>query len=71
MGHTLKDYQEVSSSIKQLPKDDLPFSIAPKAESNLIGKLSRNLGISGKKKKAAIFVCGEEEIKANRVKPTD
>lgn len=49
MRHVLKDCPEVDDSVKSLSKDDYSFSIALKAKLNLVGKISRKLGIVRKK----------------------
>lgn len=46
LGHKLKDYYEVSVKIKELPKDENPFSVALRVESNLVGKVSLALGLA-------------------------
>lgn len=44
MSHNLKDCSEVLVDTKSLPEDDLLFSVAFKAENNLIEKVSQTLG---------------------------
>lgn len=49
MGNDIKDYTEVSVGIKELTKDDLPFSLALKVESNLVRKMTLRFGSKAKK----------------------
>lgn len=42
MDHLLRDCRMVNASIKDLSKDDYPFSLALTSELNLIEKVSRN-----------------------------
>lgn len=59
-GHNLRDCWEVSVKVKELSEDDYPFSVALKAEVNLVGKISLALGIAGKKTKAQCSYVGED-----------
>ncbi|PPD90382.1 hypothetical protein GOBAR_DD12675 [Gossypium barbadense] len=38
MAHRIKECNDTSANFKELPEDNLPFSLALKAESNLMGK---------------------------------
>lgn len=40
MGHSLVDYCEVASDVKEKSEEDLPYSLAFKVESNLRGSES-------------------------------
>lgn len=44
LGHYVKNCCDVSNSVKNLTKDDYPFSIVLKVELNFIGKVSLLLG---------------------------
>ncbi|MBA0738486.1 hypothetical protein Gogos_011832 [Gossypium gossypioides] len=46
MGHGIKECTEVSNVIKHLLEDDLPYSVALKVESKLVGKVSQKLGVN-------------------------
>lgn len=46
MGHSLKECVTVSESIKEQCEDDLPYSLALKAESNLMGRETMKFGYS-------------------------
>lgn len=49
IGHGFKDCSATTGDIMELSEDDLPYSVALKAKSNLSGKENVQLGISGRK----------------------
>lgn len=49
IGHEIRECNSTPSKIKNLPKDDLPYFLALKAELNFIGILSTKLGYFIKK----------------------
>lgn len=49
MAHLLSNCLLVDDGVKMLPKDGYPFSNAFKAELNIIEKVSRKVGVVGKK----------------------
>ncbi|MBA0869971.1 hypothetical protein Goshw_005934 [Gossypium schwendimanii] len=49
MDHSIKECSEVTTEIKNLPEDELPYSLALKAEINLLGKESLKLGSVARK----------------------
>lgn len=61
MYHNLRDCLEVSDSVKNMSKDDLPFSVALKAESKLVDKLSQKLIFNASKSLALVTYEGEED----------
>lgn len=60
LGHILRDCQDTPCEVKELPEDDLPFSLALKVKSNMVGKVYRKLG--GKKMMMQCAYLGEEEV---------
>ncbi|KAH1048228.1 hypothetical protein J1N35_039012 [Gossypium stocksii] len=49
MGHVAKECTDISKLRKESGEDDLPYSLALKAESNLVGRESLQLGNIGRK----------------------
>ncbi|PPR91069.1 hypothetical protein GOBAR_AA29613 [Gossypium barbadense] len=49
MEHSIKECTEVTIEIKNLPKDELPYSLALKVEINLLGRESLKLGSVARK----------------------
>lgn len=49
MGHGLKECNKCSSIVKEKADDDLPYSLALKAESNVLGKENLQFGFIAKK----------------------
>ncbi|MBA0696717.1 hypothetical protein Goari_003247 [Gossypium aridum] len=49
MDHSIKECSEVTTEIKNLPEDELPYSLALQAEINLLGKESLKLGSVARK----------------------
>ncbi|PPD74213.1 hypothetical protein GOBAR_DD28865 [Gossypium barbadense] len=61
MGHVAKDCKEISNLEVEKREDDLPYSLALKAESNLVGKESLQLGVSVKKSMKQCLYTRENE----------
>ncbi|MBA0813404.1 hypothetical protein Gohar_027260 [Gossypium harknessii] len=49
MDHSIKECSEVTTEIKNLPEDELPYSLALKAKINLLGRESLKLGSVARK----------------------
>ncbi|KAK5825278.1 hypothetical protein PVK06_020092 [Gossypium arboreum] len=49
MRYVMKECTEISKLGKELGEDNLPYSLVLKAESNLVGRESLQLGVSGRK----------------------
>ncbi|MBA0603002.1 hypothetical protein Gorai_003162 [Gossypium raimondii] len=63
MRHVIKECNDTPADSKELPEDDLPFSLALKAESNLMGKVSMQLGANMKKSMTQCFYLGRSNEK--------
>ncbi|MBA0822173.1 hypothetical protein Goarm_018987, partial [Gossypium armourianum] len=61
MGHVAKECTEISKLRKEIREDDIPYSLALKAGSNLVGKESLQLGVSGRKFMEQCLYTGEKE----------
>ncbi|KAH1066732.1 hypothetical protein J1N35_031719 [Gossypium stocksii] len=61
MGHIAKDCNGITKQVKNIGDNDLPYSIALKAESNLKGRESLQLGKTEKKFMEQCLYTGEEE----------
>ncbi|MBA0648205.1 hypothetical protein Goklo_015972 [Gossypium klotzschianum] len=61
MGHVAKECTEISKLGKEIREDDIPYSLALKAGSNLVGKESLQLGVSGRKFMDQCLYTGEKE----------
>lgn len=61
MGHVAKECTKISKLGKEIREDDIPYSLALKAGSNLVGKESLQLGVSGKKFMEQCLYTGEKE----------
>ncbi|MBA0570070.1 hypothetical protein Golob_003757 [Gossypium lobatum] len=60
LGHGIKDYMVILSKDREKVEDDLPYSLALKAESSLLGRESLKLGISTKRTMKQCYYTGEE-----------
>lgn len=58
MGHSLVDYGEVASEVKEKLEEELPYSLALKAKSNLRRIKSFQFGDYGKKSMKQCFYTG-------------
>ncbi|PPD82284.1 hypothetical protein GOBAR_DD20788 [Gossypium barbadense] len=63
MRHVIKECNDTPADSKELPEDDLPFSLILKAESNLMGKVSMQLGANMKKSMTQCFYLGRSNEK--------
>ncbi|MBA0804934.1 hypothetical protein Gohar_004487 [Gossypium harknessii] len=61
MGHGIKDCNETPDESKELSKEDPPFSLALKVESNLIGKVNKQLGVTMKKSMPQHYYLGRSD----------
>ncbi|KAK5775649.1 hypothetical protein PVK06_043567 [Gossypium arboreum] len=61
MGHGIKDCNDTPDESKELSKEDLPFSLALKARSILIGKVSMQLGVTMKKSMPQHYYLGRSD----------
>ncbi|KAK5835560.1 hypothetical protein PVK06_011252 [Gossypium arboreum] len=62
MGHIEKDYDTVMKQRKVLEAGELPYTVALKAESNLVGRESLKLGMADKKfTKQHLYIEDENE----------
>ncbi|MBA0869013.1 hypothetical protein Goshw_022129, partial [Gossypium schwendimanii] len=55
------DCNETPDESKELSKEDPPFSLALKVESNLIGKVNKQLGVTMKKSMPQHYYLGRSE----------
>ncbi|MBA0599447.1 hypothetical protein Gorai_005667, partial [Gossypium raimondii] len=60
LGHWIKGNMVILSKDREKVKDDLPYSLALKAESSLLGRESLKLGFSTKKAMKQCYYTGEE-----------
>ncbi|MBA0749087.1 hypothetical protein Gogos_003048 [Gossypium gossypioides] len=60
LGHGVKDYMVILSKDREKVVDDLPYSLALKAESSLLGRESLKLGFSTKRTMKQCYYTGEE-----------
>ncbi|MBA0670213.1 hypothetical protein Goklo_000079, partial [Gossypium klotzschianum] len=69
IGHVIKDYNDTPNKSKELSKDDLPFSLSlkAKAKSNVIEKVSTQLGVTMNKSMPQRYYLGrsDEGIEGN------
>ncbi|KAH1073219.1 hypothetical protein J1N35_025547 [Gossypium stocksii] len=67
MGYGIKDCNDTLNESKELSEEDLPFSLALKAESNLIRKVNMQLGVTMKKSMPQHYYLGrsDEGIEGN------
>lgn len=63
MGHGLQDCDVVPDSVKNSTDDELPFSVALKAEPNMLGRESLKLGVFTRKTMKQYVYVGEEASK--------
>ncbi|MBA0743467.1 hypothetical protein Gogos_006139 [Gossypium gossypioides] len=61
MGHGIKDCNETPDESKELSKEDPPFSLPLKVESNLIGKVNMQLGVTMKKSMPQHYYLGRSD----------
>lgn len=61
MGHGLSECSKVLVKIRDLPEDDLPYSVALKAKSKVMGKVNLKLGSNMKKSMKQCFYVGDDE----------
>ncbi|MBA0881349.1 hypothetical protein Goshw_019997 [Gossypium schwendimanii] len=61
IGHKIKDCNDIPNESKELSKNDLPFFLALKAESNLIRKVSMWLGVTMKKSMPQCYYLGRSD----------
>lgn len=62
LGHNVKEFDDVESSVKKLPKEKLPYSLALKAESALMGKESVQLRFTARKVMKQCLYIGDALI---------
>ncbi|MBA0628213.1 hypothetical protein Godav_022978 [Gossypium davidsonii] len=60
LGHGIKGYMVILSKDREKVKDDLPYSLALKAESSLLGRESLKLGFSTKRAMKQCYYTGKE-----------
>ncbi|MBA0554508.1 hypothetical protein Golob_013606, partial [Gossypium lobatum] len=60
-GHKIKDCNDTPNESKELSKNDMPFFLALKAESNLIMKVSMWLGVTMKKSMPQCYYLGRSD----------
>lgn len=60
IGHGVQSCSVVGKAIKDLPEDNLPFSMALKAELNFLGKINLKLGVVSKRLMEQGVYLGEE-----------
>lgn len=63
MRHYLKDCTTTSKETRKSVDDNLPYSVALKAKSNLMGKITLQLGSQSKKIMHQKFYVNDEEAK--------
>ncbi|KAK8346533.1 hypothetical protein V6Z11_A07G224400 [Gossypium hirsutum] len=68
LGHSLRDCCIVTEKIENLPEDEVPFSLALKAELNFVGKVALSLSLARKKR---MEQCSYLEEKESRVSTID
>lgn len=61
LGHGIKDFHECPMEVKELADDDLPYSVALKAKSNVVGKECLQFGSFSKKSTTERSYVGKED----------
>lgn len=64
IGHGLEDCEVVHESIKDLSDDEMPFSLALKTKSNMVGKECLSLRLSSRKFTKQCLYVGKERAKS-------